>query len=205
MKTVKKEKKGFSFSNIISVILLAALILMIAKPEAKAFVIQQFMKVGLFKPNIPNPQEIPTEEGADDAQQTSNVYFRDSRGRVITLHSLKGKIVFINFWATWCPPCIAEMPSIHKLYQQFKNRKDIVFLMVDVDNALDKSQKFMDKKKFDLPVYVPGSPLPDTFLSGSIPTTIILDKGGKMVMRHEGGADYSDPKVSAFIKKLIKN
>src|SRR3546814_399295 len=110
--------------------------------------------------------------------QTPYVSFKDKSGNIISLNSLKGKVVFINFWATWCPPCIAEMPTIQKLYTEFKDNKAVEFIMVDVDNNRTKSQNFMDKRKFDLPVYTPASPIPASYFGGSLPTTILLNKNG---------------------------
>src|SRR5690606_16508266 len=75
------------------------------------------------------------------------VTFMDEDGKKVSLESLKGKVVFINFWATWCPPCIHEMPSINKLKQSFDADDEIIFLMVDVDGKLDKSTAVMEKNE----------------------------------------------------------
>src|SRR5690606_29413117 len=108
------------------------------------------------------------------------VTFMDEDGKKVSLESLKGKVVFINFWATWCPPCIHEMPSINKLKQSFDADDEIIFLMVDVDGKLDKSTAFMEKNEYDLTVYAPESQIPSDFLGRAIPTTVILDKTGAM-------------------------
>ncbi|MCH5684659.1 TlpA family protein disulfide reductase [Niabella sp. W65] len=139
-------------------------------------------------------------------EQTSNdVLFKDKDGKTVSLKSLKGKVVFINFWATWCPPCIHEMPSINKLKQSFKGKNDIVFLMVDVDNKIEKSTAFMQKNKYDLPVYVPAGDIPPDYLGGSIPTTIILDKSGNMIARIEGGRDYTSPEIVKALNELVES
>lgn len=135
----------------------------------------------------------------------NNLAFKDKNGKTITLNSLKGKVVFINFWATWCPPCIHEMPSINELKKTFENNKEIEFLLVDVDNKIEKSNAFMEKKKYDLPVYVPTGAIPSEYLGNSIPTTVILDKNGKLVARIEGGRDYSSPEIVKFLSDLIEN
>lgn len=131
-----------------------------------------------------------------------SVVFKDGSGTTIDVSKQKGKVLFINFWATWCPPCIQEMPSINKLKEQF-NQKDILFLMVDVDDNYKNSSKFMANNKYDLPVYTAVSAIPKEFLSGSIPTTVIIDKQGKVVGHHEGGADYMHPEIIKFLKDLI--
>ncbi len=134
---------------------------------------------------------------------TPNLTFLDVKGKTVSLASLRGKVVFINFWATWCQPCIQEMPSIDQLKKAFKGRTDIVFLMVDVNNSLHKSQAFMDNKKYDLQVYTPTSDIPSTFLGNAIPTTVILDKKGVMASRIEGGRDYKSPEIIQFLTGLV--
>jgi len=133
------------------------------------------------------------------------VQFKDSQGKTVSLGDLKGKVVFLNFWATWCPPCIAEMPSINKLKQSFNDQDDIVFLLVDVDNNIKKSTGFMKKKNYDLPVYVPAGPIPSTYLEGAIPTTVILDKKGEIIARIEGGRDYASPGMLKALNQLIES
>jgi thiol-disulfide isomerase/thioredoxin len=137
------------------------------------------------------------------AQQTPDLKFKDENGKSISLHSLKGKVVFINLWATWCPPCIHEMPSINELRKTFKDNKDLVFLMVDVDGNMERSKKWMKNKKFDLPVHVPDGEIPRELFTGSIPTTIIVDKQNNIIGRQVGGADYSSKEVVDLIKKLL--
>ncbi|HWK98502.1 MAG TPA: TlpA disulfide reductase family protein, partial [Parapedobacter sp.] len=113
----------------------------------------------------------------------SGISFKDENGKIVSLSSLKGQVVFINFWATWCPPCIQEMPSINDLKKSFEGNSNIAFLMVDVDNKIAQSTAFMTKNNYDLPVYTPASDIPSDFLAGAIPTTVILDKSGEMVGR----------------------
>lgn len=144
--------------------------------------------------------ERPSVSGA---QQTPDLKFKDENGKSISLHSLKGKVVFINLWATWCPPCIHEMPSINELRKTFKDNKDLVFLMVDVDGNMERSKKWMKNKKFDLPVHVPDGEIPHELFTGSIPTTIIVDKQNNIIGRQVGGADYMSQEVLDLIKKLL--
>ena len=123
-------------------------------------------------------------------------------GAVVHLSDLKGKVVFINFWATWCPPCIAEMPSIDRLHKKYKEGDDVVFLLVDVDRNFRSSVEFMKRQKFSLPVYIAETAIPIAYFSGSMPTTIILDKAGNVVFQHIGAADYDNTKVESFIDQL---
>lgn len=156
-------------------------------------------------------QNSQTVETADEdttattLSQTNDVSFKDENGKDITLSSLKGKVVFINFWATWCPPCIREMPSINTLKQSFKGNNDIVFLMVDVDGAMEKSKAFMTENNYDLQVYIPNGEIPQEFLGNAIPTTVILNKKGELIDRLEGGRDYAAPEMVASLNELVQN
>ncbi|MGK9118276.1 TlpA family protein disulfide reductase [Olivibacter jilunii] len=149
----------------------------------------------------------PTEEIAkvEAPAETSDISFKGEDGKTVTLRSLKGKVVFINFWATWCPPCIHEMPSINELRKTFKDNTEIEFLMVDVDNKIDESSAFMKDNGYDLPVYTPASNIPSDYLAGAIPTTVILDKKGEMAGRMEGGRDYTDPEIAKALNELVES
>lgn len=199
-------------SHIFNGLLLVFVLLMLFSPGTKAWVSQGLMKLGLFRADLEAPAEQPEVVSQPVASSSmafaeghgnTPVLFMDSSGAETDAANLKGKVVFMNFWATWCPPCIAEMPSIDKLYQQFKNNDQIVFLMVDVDNQMIKSEAFMTKKKLSLPVHVPMGTIPSHWLGGAIPTTVILDKNGQIVARNEGMADYSRKEVVEFITNLI--
>ena len=194
--------KRIKTSRIVTAILVGFVVLLLISPNTKAWVSRGLMKIGLFKPNLES-DSAPMEQPHAIAGAAPSVFFTDGEGNRIDAANQEGKVVFVNFWATWCPPCIAEMPSIDKLYQQFKDNEQIVFVMVDVDNQYEKSRKFMESKKLGLPVHVPSGDIPAQWLGGAIPTTLILDKQGQIAARHEGMADYSRPEVVAFINELI--
>lgn len=206
------KNKFFSISGItLGVVILFASILFI-NPDAKAFIANNLTEIGLIKSKDTGTKSTtkkPTPQKKAHSKESEfplapSVLFKDADGKIIDIAKQKGKVLFINFWATWCPPCIAEMPSIAKLQSQFSD-KDVLFLMVDVDDNYEKSKKFMDNHQYNLPVYSPAGLIPSDFLSGSIPTTVIIDKEGRVVGRHEGGGDYSRPEVIKFFKELINN
>ncbi len=149
------------------------------------------------------PETIVPAAIEENNNENDGVSFLDGNKKAVALNDLKGKVVFINFWATWCPPCVREMPSINNLKKHFKNNKDLVFLMVDVDGNYEVSKKFMEKNGFDLPLYMPNGDIPSRFLGNSIPTTVILDKTGKMVARIEGGIDYAAPEIIKAMDDLL--
>lgn len=186
---VKRITRG----GIINILLVGLLLLIVFVPDAKAVLIKGLMSVGFFKPDI----EIKAGKPVN-----ADVKFQNGQGEVLSLNDLKGKVVFVNFWATWCPPCRAEMPSVDKLYRQFSTDNKFVFITVDADGNYAKAKKFLDRRKFTLPLYTIASDIPSELFSGQLPTTVVLNKKNEIVFRHEGMADYSDKKFSDYLKKL---
>ena len=196
---MKKNQKWFSWSNGITLIMVIFMGAIIINPNVKASVIEGLMEVGLFQPSIDNySKEIK------DVNVDNSVAFKGQNGETISLNDLKGKVVFINFWATWCPPCIAEMPAINKMSEYFKNDNNVVILMVDADNNLKKSVQFMKRKKYSLPVFSPVTTIPENMFQGAMPTTLVINKKGEIVFKHEGAAKYNNQKFIDFIDKLRK-
>lgn len=199
-------KSLFSFSNIITVILVIFGVALFFSPALKGAVLRSLVEMGLFQPSVPgtgpDTEAVQPSSAQASSIQQGSVLFKSAEGELIDLSRQQGKVVFINFWATWCPPCIAEMPSIQKLYTAFKDNEKFLFLMVDVDNNPERSLKFMQKGDYDLPVHTPASAIPPSFLGSAIPTTLVLDKKGEVVFKHEGMGDYSAPEFQSFMKEL---
>ncbi|MBC7653125.1 MAG: TlpA family protein disulfide reductase [Oligoflexus sp.] len=192
-----KKKNFFNLSNGITGLMILFIITMLIVPGVKSSVIQGLMNIGLFQPDISDNQENKT-------LVDNSVAFKGQDGETISLNDLKSKVVFINFWATWCPPCIAEMPAINKMKQHFKDDNNVVILMVDADNNLKKSVQFMKRKKYDLSVFLPATSIPENMFQSSLPTTLVIDKKGQIVFKHEGAADYKNQKFIDFMDKLRK-
>ena len=195
MKLIQKIKDNLGS---ISVVIIFGIIFLSA--DAKTFVIKGLMKTGLYNAGIPEYKKI--NESAKIIPD--GLAFVDANGKLVNLSDQKGKVVFINFWTTWCPPCRAEMPSINALHQKIKNNDKIVFLMVDADSKLQEAQKFMDKHSYQLPVFAAATDIPNEIFAGSLPTTLILDKQGRIVFHHAGMASYDKPEMLEFINGLLK-
>lgn len=120
------------FINIVLIIFVLGIIFV---PGVKVFVQSTLMKIGLFSPKFNNePKEATTA--------AYTMQLKDEKGVNISLEDLKGKVVFINFWATWCPPCIAEMPTIQTLYENFKNDDEVKFLILEVEDNQEKAKSY---------------------------------------------------------------
>jgi thiol-disulfide isomerase/thioredoxin len=121
--------------------------------------------------------------------------------QALHLSELKGKVIFMNFWATWCPPCIAEMPNIHSLYKKVAGN-DIEFIMINLDEDPKKARRFLSKKDYSFPVYRLNSPLPQAYYSQSIPATFVISPEGKIVSMKQGMADYDNKEFREFLLEL---
>jgi peroxiredoxin len=118
---------------------------------------------------------------ADDAKrQSADFTLDDLQGKAWHLHDLQGKVVLVNFWATWCPPCRKEMPDLDALYSKFKDQGFIVLAISDEETA--KVSPFISEHKISYPVLLdPGRKVNDAFIVEGIPKSFVYDRSGKMV------------------------
>jgi thiol-disulfide isomerase/thioredoxin len=122
-------------------------------------------------------------------------------GRPANLCQFRGKVVLVNLWASWCPPCLAEMPGLQALYQKTDTSK-VAFVLISLDANPNKARALLKRKGYTLPVFFPAAPLPAPFDSPSIPATVILTPSGWLADHHEGMADYDTPEFKAALEKL---
>jgi len=137
----------------------------------------------------------------ESVQKPADYDFRllDENGGLLDVQSLKGKTVFINIWATWCAPCVAEMPGINKLYGKLKDDPDVVFLMISEDRDFQVAKDWVAKKDFDFPIYKLASRLPDVYETNVVPTTVIISSEGKIVVKKTGMANYDTRKIRKLL------
>lgn len=119
-------------------------------------------------------------EAADAQRQNADFTLSDLQGKQWRLRDLRGKVVLVNFWATWCPPCRKEMPDLQSLYEKYKDQGFVVLSISDEEAA--KVQPFIAERKITYPILLdPGRKVNDTFMVEGIPKSFVYNREGKLV------------------------
>lgn len=178
--------------NIVFLILIAILII----PQTRQ-VIQIVLHKGLSYIN----QSSVIDKDDRASVSYSNWKLQSDSNEMLNFSDTKGKVVFVNFWATWCPPCIVEMPSLQALYNDYNDK--VVFLFITNDD-FETVEKFKTKKEFNFEVFRPLNDVPNELVTHSIPRTFIINKSGEIVVDESGALDWNSEKVRAQIDGLLQ-
>ena len=161
-----------------------------------------FLQRGILATGLMNPDLEEEDLAMNDASPTAdfNMNLINSKGEKVAMKDLKGKVIFLNVWATWCPPCVAEMPGINKLYKGVDQEK-VAFIMLSVDQDFQKAIDYNKKKGYDFEIYQLAGGMPVMYQTQSIPSTFVINADGKLVMTHLGMGDYNTRKFREFLKE----
>lgn len=143
------------------------------------------------------PPPFPPKAPAD-----YNWTIRHLDGREIRLSELKGKVIFLTFWATWCVPCIAEMPNIERLRERLNDDR-VAFVCASPEEGSIVSQ-FVQEKGYSLPVFTFEGDPPSMFDVQGYPATFIIAPDGRIVFKHPGTGVWEDDSSVEFIKRLLE-
>jgi peroxiredoxin len=172
---------------------------LIMKSVQKASLIVAFIlltAMGAYSPADSDKNPPVTEKAADFS-------LKDLRGATVSFSSMRGKVVLMNFWATWCPPCVSEMPSLNKLYQELRAHGFEV-VAVSLDRSAEDVREYVGKKDFAFLVLMDeGNKVSRRYKVFSTPTTFLIDRKGNIVERFYGEYDWQDRDIKAKIEKLF--
>ncbi len=190
----KWKKKSFlsKISDVIFILFIVALLIPGPRTQIMAFV--NNLKAKVIQ---------PTQQ--DNAGTlTANDYLwqlYDINGNPHTLAEYKGKVIFINFWATWCGPCLGDMPDIQKFYDIYKNNPNVQFLIISNQPSTEITN-FIKKTNYTFPIFqAAGSPT--ILATNTIPTSYLIDKNGKIIFKKIGVANWSGKKMQKIINELL--
>jgi len=157
----------------------------------------------------------PLDSGMTSAARSStvaagklaaNFTLKDLKGGEVSLASLRGKVVFLNIWATWCAPCREEMPSIESLYRDFKTNRDFVVLAVSQDTDGGMVRPFVEQNHLQFTVLLdPRNDVGERYDVNGIPETFIIGRDGRIVAHHVGPYDWSNADIREALQELIKS
>jgi peroxiredoxin len=129
---------------------------------------------------------------------------KDLQGNAVTLSEFKGKVVFLNFWATWCPPCRVEMPSMERLYEVYGDR-GFVMLAVNVEQAAEPVLAFLKENPHAFPILLdPDARVQRLYGVYRFPETFLIDQDGTVVEHYLGARDWSSVDFLAKIKSMLE-
>lgn len=192
------DLKKWVQNNWSTAILTVFFVVILVNTDARAWLMRQVASTGLLNSGISE------SKAGEVAISYHDFTVKNEAGIPTNTSDLRGKVVFINFWASWCPPCRAEFPSIQKLYDKYRSHPDMVFLTINLDDDQALGKAYLKEKGFNIPFLTPSGNIPKEIYDGSLPTTVVLDKQGTIRLRHTGVADYSKDSFYADMNALLK-
>lgn len=166
---------------------------------ALAFLVAWFVILRFYNPL--RPSGAPRLGGGSDLGRADFSWkVEDLDGKRVEISSFQGKPIFLNLWATWCGPCVKEMPSIARLASDPK-LKGVAFLCVSTDDSPEEVKRFLKGKDWPMTI-LHARDVPRIFETEGIPATFIIGRDGKIAASEVGSAEWDDPSVVEFLVKL---
>lgn len=188
------SRKGFVAVISVTGVVLAVLVLGLRE-------IQRFHSAQGAAESSGSTGDVPTIRFVNNPEPVPSFTVETLDGRTISTASLSDKVVLVNFWATWCPPCIAEIPDLIELQNQYEGQLQIIGLSVEEGSA-DEVKRFVQEKKINYPVAIASGELLRNFGGVfGLPTTFLLDTDGGVVQKHIGpiNPQFTDLEIRALL------
>lgn len=137
------------------------------------------------------------------AEQATNFELKDLAGKTVSLEDFKGKVVFVDFWATWCPPCRASIPAVEALYEKYKDNDDVCFIGINLSEDKETVSKFVKREGIQYLVLLSNNKVITDYKIRSIPAFFIIDKEGNIANKYLGYGSGLESKWEDEIKELL--
>ena len=155
--------------------------------------------------HAPTSETLLTPKFKNEAVPAPRFLFRDLDGKTHRLSEFRNKVVVLNFWGTWCPGCVLEMPTLQTLYDRYHADPKVAFLFVSGLDAPQKVKKFREARQYTLPMYVlENDPRPKELDGGAWPATYLISGDGIIRAELQGSGNWADPSVPKLIEQLKK-
>ena len=185
------KKRKFNIRDILFVLFIV--VLLIPQTRAPIQVALNKLKVAVWSPSIESI-------GGQQKLMPFKYQLSNLNNEEVIISVGEGNVTFLSYWATWCPPCLAEMPSIQELYRDYGDKVEFLLLTQEDPQVV---QRFLNKKEYDLPAYFPQMNAPELLRSKSIPTNYIIDAQGTILIKETGAADWNSTKVRTLLDGLL--
>lgn len=177
------------WSNIIIIVIILAMVIPQTRKPIQIF----FNKLISFAPSVNDAEDRVIIENY-------NWVLENNRGKRTEFSQFEGDVIIVNFWATWCPPCIAEMPSFQELYEDYQDK--VTFLFVSGEQH-ETVENYMKRKRFTLPSYKMLTKAPEPMDGRTLPTTYVIDRDGSIVVDKVGAADWNSESFRQTLDALL--
>lgn len=184
---------NFLKKNIIYFILLIVLLAFMTIKPLRDFVTEQMAM-------SPTVSKINNETLLSD--EVLDIDLKGINTSSTNLKNLRGKVLFLNFWGTWCPPCRTEWPTIQKLYDLKKDKLE--FALIAMQDQEEDVKKFLKENNYTVPVYIAESPLDPKVLPVAFPTSYLIGKDGRILKKEDSSMDWSKDSILEFIDNVTK-
>lgn len=174
-------------------ILFGIVVLLLIIPQTRMPILVTVQRIIAFSPSTI----------AEDKRETIVDYswnLRALNASNVNLEDAINEVIVINLWATWCPPCVAEMPSFQALYDDYRNRVAFYFVSNEKSEILNR---FMERHNYTMPIFQALEAAPEQLNSNALPTTYVIAKNGEIVIKKTGVADWNSRKMRSLLDKLI--
>lgn len=154
--------------------------------------------------SIRSPEARSSGPGVPTGEPAPVFALKDLDGNEINLTDQRGKVVLVDFWATWCPPCLKELPHIQRFHEQYRD-KGLVVLAISTDQEKEKVRPFVEQHGYTFPVLFADGKVESAYKVGGIPVVYLIDREGAVQFHQLGYSPGGEKRIEQQVEKLLEN